>query len=113
MIGDEVHIILPAVAPQVRDGHGAGVLPLQRSESWIHRRTETRRMKRIMIGDEVRIIPTAAARVGGVVGLDDEVGDLMHELDQVIDMICVWGDVGDGLGALGDLFDFFGTLSEI
>lgn len=82
-------------------------------------RTPTRKrnlLRRIMIGDEVRVIPTAAAGMDGVVMSDlngDEVNGLMQELDEVLDKVCVWGDVGEGLGALGDLFECFDALGEI
>lgn len=71
-----------------------------------------------MVGDEVRVIPTAAAAMHAMGEhhrrLDgDEVNGLMQELDEVLDMVCVWGDVGEGLGALGDLFEFFDALGDI
>lgn len=81
--------------------------PLQDRTPTRRRRT---RLRRIMIGDEVRVMPTAAAgmsEVGMRDGNGDEVDGLMQELDEVLDMVCVWGDVGEGLGALGDLFECF------
>lgn len=62
-------------------------------------------MRAIMIGDEVRriaVLPTAAMVDVGAAAVDDLL--LLREVDQVLDMVCVWGDMGDALGALGDLF---------
>lgn len=70
-----------------------------------------------MIGDEVRVITTAAAvameEVTRCCYDDGKAHGLMRELDEVLDMVCVWGDVGEGLGALGDLFEFFDALADI
>lgn len=43
--------------------------------------------------------------MSGVANFDDEVSGLMHRLHEVLDMVCAWGDIGEGLGAMGDLVE--------
>lgn len=110
-----IRIVPIATARWTGAGRGAEACTLRSASARPARRTRAPKMRAIMIGDEVRFVPTAAALVDvgtgrGGAGVDDL---LLREVDEVLDMVCVWGDMGDALGALGDLFGWFESLGEI
>lgn len=50
-----------------------------------------------------RVMGAAGVRLFGA-------GELLREVDGILDLVCVWGDMEDALGALGDLFECFGDV---
>lgn len=77
-------------------------------------------MRRVMLGDEVRLIPVAVAGLDGVAGKRGRVAaavggidELAREVDQVLEMVCAWGDVGDALGAVGEIVEWMECFAEM
>lgn len=65
-----------------------------------------------MIGDEVRLIPAAVPALDAL-GMDSGIDNLVREVDQVLDMVCAWGDIGDAFRAFGEIFEFLECFADM
>lgn len=70
-------------------------------------------MRRIMIGDEVRLVPKLVPTEVELRENGDDPDELFREMDEMLDVAIALGDFGEGIGALGDIFEVLGSLGDL
>lgn len=69
-------------------------------------------MRRIMIGDEVRLVPKVVPTEVELMetGRGDET---FREMDEMLDVAIAIGDFGEGIGAVGEICEIIGAFGEM
>lgn len=74
-------------------------------------------MRRVMIGDEIRLVPRVVPteeelwEIGN--GEGGDLDEMFGEMDEMLDVAIAIGDFGEGIGALGDIFEILGALGDM
>lgn len=68
-----------------------------------------------MIGDEVRLVPRVVPTEVELMGTRDGGGDVdsFREMDEMLDVAIAIGDFGEGIGAVGEIFEIIGAFGEM
>lgn len=69
-------------------------------------------MRRIMIGDEVRLVPKVVPTEIELMEMGDG-DDRFAEMNEMLDVAIAVGDFGEGIGALGDICDLLGAFGDM
>lgn len=69
-------------------------------------------MRRIMIGDEVRLVPKVVPTEIELMEMGDD-DDRFAEMNEMLDVAIAVGDFGEGIGALGDICDLLGAFGDM
>lgn len=69
-------------------------------------------MRRIMIGDEVRLVPKVVPTELELMEMGDD-DDRFVEMNEMLDVAIAVGDFGEGIGALGDICDLLGAFGDM
>lgn len=69
-------------------------------------------MRRIMIGDEVRLVPRVVPTEVELMESGDG-SELFAEMDEMLDVAIAIGDFGEGIGALGDICEILAAFGDM
>lgn len=69
-------------------------------------------MRRIMIGDEVRLVPKVVPTEVELMEMGDD-DERFAEMNEMLDVAIAVGDFGEGIGALGDICDLLGAFGDM
>lgn len=69
-------------------------------------------MRRIMIGDEVRLVPRVVPTQVELreMGRDNE---SFREMNEMLDVAIAVGDFGEGIGAVGEICEILGAFGDL
>lgn len=70
-------------------------------------------MRRIMIGDEVRLVPKVVPTQVELMEMGDDYDESFAEMNEMLDVAIAVGDFGEGIGALGDICDLLGAFGDM
>jgi hypothetical protein len=69
-------------------------------------------MRRIMIGDEVRLVPKVVPTQVELMETGGGEGSF-REMDEMLDVAIAIGDFGEGIGAVGEICEIIGAFGEM
>ncbi|POS76505.1 hypothetical protein DHEL01_v205096 [Diaporthe helianthi] len=72
-----------------------------------------RGLRRVMIGDEVRLVPRVVPTEVELMESGGGDGSTLREMDEMLDLAIAIGDFGEGIGAVGEICEIIGAFGDM